>query len=926
MKEGYFSLVLHAHLPYVRHEEEERLEERWLFEAMTETYIPLIWSLKSAQVKEALTISFTPPLMEMLADERMQKRYLAHLDLTEQLILKELVEQDNPDERRVIKFYQERFQRIKETYKNYNFNILNAYKELKDQKLVTLMTSAATHAFLPYVQTKNAIRSQIVEGIRCFESHFGEKPLGFWLPECAFAPGIDRILVEEGIRYAFADEHAILSADPHPEKGSGAPIYTPHGLILFPRHTTLSSKVWSSTLGYPGDVDYREFYRDIAYERDWDYIQPFVHSEGIRIDTGLKYRRITANSEHKETYVREWAIGKIQAHADDYIHSIHQEVEAHGDQSYPPYLMVAPFDAELFGHWWFEGPEWIEALLKKGADSVSFITPEEYMHRHYYDFTTSHVSFSTWGRDGYGDVWMNETNTFLYKHYHQMEQDLTTTVALFNHPSSEQRRAMQQMVREWMLAVSSDWAFIFDGQSTAQYAYERFKNHFNRFNHLKETLLNHQLTEAYLTSMEQAFPFLEQVDEQVFLSEHDRYARSLKPSNLVPSNKKKILMLSWEFPPMMVGGLSRHVFDLSRALTKDGHEVHVLTSYVEGYPTYENNLGIHVYRVKGLQPKAESFFDWVGSLNMAMVQCLEKITRTVQFDIVHAHDWLVSVAAKAIKTTYNIPLLVTIHATEHGRNHGIHNDLQFEINQKEWELTYEADQIIVCSSYMKEELKSIFSLPEEKMAIIPNGVDIEQVTVHHDQDFKIDDDNRFTIFSVGRVVKEKGFETIIYAAENMREKGVDFKFVVAGKGPMLEQYRQLVYEKGLDHYVLFLGFISDEDRNSWLRRSDVVLFPSLYEPFGIVALEGMAAGKATIVSDTGGLADIIDHGKNGLKMIPGHVESLVDQVLYLFNHPIAREQLAEQGLVDVKSKYDWNQIAQQTLLEMDKCLPDQVKV
>ncbi|WP_088102467.1 1,4-alpha-glucan branching protein domain-containing protein [Halalkalibacter urbisdiaboli] len=924
MKEGYYSLVLHAHLPFVRHEEENRLEERWLFEAITETYIPLLWSLESASVKGAVTISFSPPLMEMLADRILQERYVDYLLKTEELIGKEETLAKDESMSELVSFYKERYQKIKKTFLEWDKNILQAFRHLAEQGLVTLMTSAATHAFLPYVKTKAAIRSQVVEGIRTFEKHFGWRPLGFWLPECAIAPGIDRILIEEGIRYTFVDEHSVLHAEPTPSKKSGAPIYSPHGLLLFPRHTDLSSHVWSSTLGYPGDVDYREFYRDIAYEREWDYIKPYVHPEGIRIDTGLKHKRITGNVEEKEIYVRNWALNKVHAHATHFIESIHKEIEKHGEQCFPPYIMVTPFDAELFGHWWYEGPEWIEAILLKGKDSISFISPEEYLRRHYQDFDTCHVSFSTWGRDGYGDVWLNERNAYIYSHLHRMEQDLAVATAVHCAPSPIEKRMLKQMVREWMLAVSSDWAFILDNQSAAQYADERFRSHVTRFDHLKEKLLEKNCHEDDIAYMERTYPFLEDVDETLFISPHDRYVQEMYHAEKPP--QRNILMLSWEYPPMVVGGLSRHVFDLSRTMVSKGDEVHVITSFVDGYPEYEVNQGVHVHRIRGLQPEAASFYDWVASLNVAMAKYVEKLARKHTFDLIHAHDWLVSVAAKSLKAYLELPLIATIHATEHGRNDGIHSSLQHEIHQKEWELMYEAKRVIVCSDYMKEEVQTLFDLPEEKITIIANGVDEELIRPKQINQFDLPLNNKFTVFSVGRIVKEKGYQTVIEAAEIIRERERQIQFVIAGKGPMLEEYRLQVQERGLEEYIQFLGYISDDERNEWFQRCDATVFPSLYEPFGIVALEGMAAGKATIVSDTGGLRGIIEHGENGLRMIPGDAQSLASQVLYLYNHPILREGLATQGFRDLKTKFNWNTIAEQTQRVIDRCLDKKLLV
>ncbi|GAE33451.1 1,4-alpha-glucan branching protein domain-containing protein [Halalkalibacter akibai] len=671
-------------------------------------------------------------------------------------------------------------------------------------------------------------------------------------------------------------------------------------------------------------MDYREFYRDIAYDRDWDYIKPYVHEE-VRIDTGIKHKRITGLGENKEIYVPEWAKGKVQAHADHFLTSIEQEIEEHGDQCYPPYLMVTPFDAELFGHWWFEGPEWIGQVLAKGEKRIQFITPQSYINRHFRDFETGHVSFATWGRDGYGHVWVNEKNQYLYRHHQRMEMDLATMVALISHPSVLEERALKQMVREWMLAVSSDWAFIIDGDSAVQYAEERFSTHLSRFDAIKTKLINGDVSENWLTTVENEFPFLKAVDHNIFLSPHDFYVQSRESEEDKRNEKRSILMLSWEFPPMMVGGLSRHVFDLSRAMVNLGHEVHVLTSHVDGYPDYEINQGVHVHRVRGLQPHSDQFFDWVGSLNLAMVQYMNKFARKHDFDVIHAHDWLVGVAATALKRSLQIPLLATIHATEHGRNNGIHSELQYEINQKEWELTYEADRVIVCSDYMEKELSTIFSLSKDKLSIIPNGVDFElikpkSVSRH------IETNEAFTIFSVGRMVREKGYQTVIDAASILKERNMKIRFVIAGKGPMLETYQQQVRDRQLESHITFLGFISDEERNEWFYRCDATIFPSLYEPFGIVALEGLASGKATIVSDTGGLAGIIRHEENGVKFYPGDEMSLVSQVLYLYNHPILREALATEGLNDVRTRFDWGTIATETEKQIEKCLGEELEL
>lgn len=381
----------------------------------------------------------------------------------------------------------------------------------------------------------------------------------------------------------------------------------------------------------------------------------------------------------------------------------------------------------------------------------------------------------------------------------------------------------------------------------------------------------------------------------------------------------KILILTWEYPPNVVGGLSRHVYGLSIHLTQLGHEVHVVTAGNGGHPAYEVINGVHVHRVTPLNSQDDNFLSWIAGLNLAMSFKGEKIADDIKFDIVHAHDWLVGTSAITLKEVLSIPLLSTIHATEHGRNNGIHTDMQRFIHEKELQLITESDQVIVCSNYMREELLTNFHLSDKKMTIIPNGIEQDDVKVDPNEIYPFIK-NRKYIFSVGRIVKEKGFETIIEAAEAAKESGMDIYFVIAGKGPMLERYRKMVTEKQLDHYVAFIGYVSDEQRNSLLVNSEIAVFPSLYEPFGIVALEAMILAKPTIVSETGGLKGIVLHRQTGLLMVPGDADSLLNNIDFLLQDPHRAKEIGIKGMQIVKSLYGWKRIASQTVIVMEDTL------
>ncbi|NRD80759.1 glycosyltransferase family 4 protein [Bacillus sp. BRMEA1] len=385
---------------------------------------------------------------------------------------------------------------------------------------------------------------------------------------------------------------------------------------------------------------------------------------------------------------------------------------------------------------------------------------------------------------------------------------------------------------------------------------------------------------------------------------------------IVSNKKRSILMFSWEYPPNVIGGLSRHVYGLSVHLAKLGHEVHIVTAGQKDLPTFEVENGVNVHRVTPINGQDENFLAWIGGLNQAMAFKAECLALEMKFDLIHAHDWLVGTAAIVIKDMLGIPLLTTIHATEYGRNNGIYNEIQRFIHEKEQQLIQRSDQLIVCSEYMKDSLFTIFKEKIKNISVIPNGVD------HPADLLKVCDvfpkiAQRKYIFSIGRMVREKGFETIISAAEIAKEKGLDYYFVIAGKGPMLDHYRHQIAAKKLDAYVDFIGYITDDERNALLKECELVVIPSLYEPFGIVVLEGMILGKPTIVSKTGGLKKIVEHLHTGLLMVPGDPNSLLEQIEFLMNNPDQAKEIGRCGKEMAQDKYGWNRIAFETAKIME---------
>ena len=387
----------------------------------------------------------------------------------------------------------------------------------------------------------------------------------------------------------------------------------------------------------------------------------------------------------------------------------------------------------------------------------------------------------------------------------------------------------------------------------------------------------------------------------------------------------KILMLTWEYPPRIVGGIARVVHDLSKRLIKDGHEVTVVTYRDNAdVPEYENDKGVNVYRVDNYMIHPNNFIDWIMQLNFNMLsKATEIINKEGGFDVIHAHDWLVTYAAKSLKNAYDIPIVATIHATEAGRNSGIHDETQRYINDTEWLLTYEATEVIVNSNYMKNEIQRLFGLPFDKINVIPNGINLSNFTgIERDYDFRRQYamDNEKIILYVGRLVYEKGVQHLIAAMPKILSNYNDAKLIIAGRGGMMDELRAEASNLGLNDKIYFTGYLNSKQVQKMYKCADVAVFPSTYEPFGIVALEAMLAGVPTVVSDVGGLDEIVTHGVDGMKSYAGNANSIADSVTaLLYDHQLATN-VSKKAKQKVKDQFNWEKIAQDTHFTYEKAI------
>ncbi|MFH1837292.1 MAG: 1,4-alpha-glucan branching protein domain-containing protein [Candidatus Omnitrophota bacterium] len=525
MAKGYLALVLHAHLPFIRHPEHENfLEENWFFEAITDTYIPLIRvfdDLLSSGTDFRITISLSPTLISMLRDDLLVFRYLAHLDKLMELASLE-VERTRSDKRlnKLAKMYLERYEATKRVFSDqYNNDLTSAFKKFQDKGKVEVITCCATHGYLPLMDVyKPAIKAQVEIAVKTYEEVFGKKPKGIWLPECGYYPGHDKILAEYGIRYFFVEAHGILFGSPRPKFGVYSPYLTKSGTLVLGRDVESSKAVWSSKEGYPGDYNYREYYRDVGFDLDYDYIRPFINNCGARVNTGIKYHRITGTGDNKDLYDRDKAIDTAADHAGNFMFNREKQVEhLSGIMGRAP-IIVSPYDAELFGHWWFEGPEWLGFLFKKmhhDQDTVKPITPSEYIDIHK-DYPVLTPSYSSWGYKGYSEVWLNGSNDWIYRHLHKIAELMIADAKDHKEADGMTSRLLNQMARELLLAQSSDWAFIMETGTFTEYAVERTKDHIVRFLTFHDQLKNGKIDVALLSESENKFNVFKNIDYRVY--------------------------------------------------------------------------------------------------------------------------------------------------------------------------------------------------------------------------------------------------------------------------------------------------------------------------------------------------------------------------------------------------------------------------
>ena len=508
---AFLSLILHAHLPFVRHPEHENfLEESWLYETITETYLPLVQLLERWQrdaLPARLTLTLTPTLGSMLNDALLRDRYTRRLENLIELAASEVVRtKSNPQLNAVAKFYSARLNSVHQTYLAHGRDLVGALRKFQGAGLIEVITSAATHALLPLLaEHEPSLRAQILVAKDFHKTWFGREPRGIWLPECAFTGGMEKILREAELRWFVLDTHGLLRAKPQPRYGVFAPVFTREGVAAFARDRLSAGQVWSRDGGYPGDGRYRDFYRDIGFELSHDAVKKCLPTPHVKGFTGIKYHRVTGKTDAKEIYDRAEAMHAADEHAAHFLAARLSQFQSLAEVMDRPAHLVAPYDAELFGHWWFEGPEFLDAFARRAAQHPSrftLTTPSEYLSAHPTQQIATPAA-SSWGEGGLWDVWVNKTNDWIYPRLRVAQTQMTALAQKhFVHAGGLQKRALKQAARELLLAQSSDWPFILRNGTHASYARSRVEAHLQNFTVLHGQILADKIAEPALEVLE----------------------------------------------------------------------------------------------------------------------------------------------------------------------------------------------------------------------------------------------------------------------------------------------------------------------------------------------------------------------------------------------------------------------------------------
>ena len=481
MTKGNLAIVLHAHLPYVRSEEPGSLEEDWFFQALVECYLPLLETLEVASEDSSqapkITIGLSPTLLSLLEDEVLKNRFREWVE-----IRLEVLNSIKSENIKAALHLEDHFKSQLKSWERCRGDLISRFEKLQTSEVVDILTCAATHGYLPLLrENPEAVRAQLKTAVREHRRLFKKAPLGIWLPECAYYEGLDEIMAESGLRYAVLDGHGLLNADPRPRYGLYAPICTKRGVAFFGRDSESTLPVWSARDGYPGNPNYREFHRDLGWDLPIDNLKKIGINEkrplGIKL---FKVSQRNTSLENKQPYDPEVAQANVKDDANKYIKERKKQLIKLSDSMEVEPILIAPFDAELFGHWWFEGPQFLSHIfIESKKESIKLITLREALQS-ISKVQLCNPSPSSWGQGGFHNYWLNESNAWIVHEWSKASREMVS-ICSKGLKKELDIKIIKQAGRELLLSQSSDWSFILKAGTTTELAKERINLHLNRF-------------------------------------------------------------------------------------------------------------------------------------------------------------------------------------------------------------------------------------------------------------------------------------------------------------------------------------------------------------------------------------------------------------------------------------------------------------
>ena len=516
MTKGNLAIVLHAHLPYVRSEDPGSLEEDWFFQALVECYLPLLETLENAAEEKdqtpKVTIGLSPTLLSLLEDQVLKNRFEKWVSIRLEVL--------NTLEKDCLKAglnLKDHLKHQLQSWKNCQGDLIGRFKNLQSSEVIDILTCAATHGYLPLLrENPETVRAQLKTAVTEHKRLFISAPLGIWLPECAYYEGLDVLMAESGLRYAVLDGHGLLNADPRPRYGLYAPICTRSGVAFFGRDSESTLPVWSAKDGYPGNPNYREFHRDLGWDLSIEHLKKIGINE--KRPLGIKLFRISSKNtslEHKQEYDPQAARESVEKDAENYLEDRKKQlIKLEKSMKIEP-LLIAPFDAELFGHWWFEGPQFLSQLFIKSKDEgIKLVTLKEALQKKP-KIQLCNPSPSSWGQGGFHNYWLNKSNAWIVHEWSKAGREMVNICSKGLIEESN-IKIIKQAGRELLLFQSSDWSFILKAGTTTELARERINLHLKRFwmliNAIKE---NKTINDTNLREIEKddcIFPLISHID------------------------------------------------------------------------------------------------------------------------------------------------------------------------------------------------------------------------------------------------------------------------------------------------------------------------------------------------------------------------------------------------------------------------------